>query len=287
MAAHINNDPYLALHLSPDATAVDIKRAFRTLSLQYHPDRPGGDSAAFIRINDAYATLGDVESRAAYDRSIHDSTNIFESTITEENMEILMQMFQNRLFAAFSHKGKPPPIHHELYLTIQEMYDGGIFLINPLFQEYINKDIEANTDDVVHITIPRGVRDKEVFVISGGGRSFDDVHFGDLHITVHAIPHVELVQHGLDLIVSKRISLKEALCGCSFLIDHPSHIPVRIDTISNPIVISPNFVKTIKGLGFRRENAIGNLIIKLDIEFPTKISCEQRDMLRAAFEYEI
>jgi DnaJ-class molecular chaperone len=264
MAADTYNDPYIALQLSPDATAADIKRAFRTLSLQYHPDRPGGNAEAFIKINDAYAILSDTELRAQHDNRT--------SGINEENVEILMQMFQNRLFAAFAHKGRPPPIHRELWLTIQEMYDGGIFVVS------------TDDDDGIHINIPRGARENEAFVISGGGRSFNDVHFGDLHITVHLIPHPEFTQRGIDLVVAKRVSLKEALCGCSFIIEHPSHIPVRIDTISNPIVISPGFIKTVKGLGFNRDNIVGNLIIELNIEFPTSLDYTQRDLLRTAFE---
>ncbi|MCR5724865.1 MAG: J domain-containing protein [Treponema sp.] len=45
------------LELSPDASAEEIKKAHRTLASRYHPDNAGGDSARFMRIQDAYEYL--------------------------------------------------------------------------------------------------------------------------------------------------------------------------------------------------------------------------------------
>ncbi len=64
-------DYYKILGLEPDATAEEIKRAYRKLALQYHPDRNPGDKAAeekFKEINEAYQVLSDPEKRAKYDQ---------------------------------------------------------------------------------------------------------------------------------------------------------------------------------------------------------------------------
>jgi molecular chaperone DnaJ len=64
-------DYYAVLGVTQDAAAEDIRRAFRKLAAQYHPDRHPGDKAAaarFKNIADAYSVLDDPKARAAYDR---------------------------------------------------------------------------------------------------------------------------------------------------------------------------------------------------------------------------
>lgn len=63
-------DYYSVLGVKKDASAADIKKAFRKLAKQYHPDATGGDTEAekkFIEINEAYDTLGDAKKRKEYD----------------------------------------------------------------------------------------------------------------------------------------------------------------------------------------------------------------------------
>ena len=57
---------YETLGVAPNATAVEIKAAFRKLASQHHPDR-GGDKEKSAAVNDAYAVLSDSERRARYD----------------------------------------------------------------------------------------------------------------------------------------------------------------------------------------------------------------------------
>jgi molecular chaperone DnaJ len=67
-------DYYEILGVSRDADAETIKKAYRKLALQYHPDRNGGDKAAeekFKEATEAYEVLRDVDKRAAYDRYGH------------------------------------------------------------------------------------------------------------------------------------------------------------------------------------------------------------------------
>jgi curved DNA-binding protein len=64
-------DYYQTLGVSKDASAEDIKRAFRKLAMQYHPDKAKGDKRKaeekFKEINEAYEVLGDPEKRRKYD----------------------------------------------------------------------------------------------------------------------------------------------------------------------------------------------------------------------------
>ena len=64
-------DYYSILGVDEDATQEEIKRAYRRLALEYHPDRKPNDSEAeekFKEIGEAYAVLGDQEKRRTYDR---------------------------------------------------------------------------------------------------------------------------------------------------------------------------------------------------------------------------
>jgi DnaJ-class molecular chaperone len=63
-------DPYEALGVSPDASAADIKKAYRKLAKRYHPDSTGGDKAKenrFKEVSTAYDIVGDPDKRAQYD----------------------------------------------------------------------------------------------------------------------------------------------------------------------------------------------------------------------------
>lgn len=64
---------YEMLGLNPDATGPEIKAAYRAKVRSVHPDL-GGDAAAFVQVQAAYETLGDEQSRAAYDDALHAPT---------------------------------------------------------------------------------------------------------------------------------------------------------------------------------------------------------------------
>jgi DnaJ-class molecular chaperone len=68
----LRKDYYKILEIHPEATGEEIKKAYRLLALQYHPDRNPGDKEAeekFKEIGEAYAVLMDKEKRWEYDRA--------------------------------------------------------------------------------------------------------------------------------------------------------------------------------------------------------------------------
>jgi hypothetical protein len=67
-----SKDYYKILGLTPDATPAEVKKAYRKLALEHHPDRNPGDpqaAARFIEIAEAYEILGDPQRRRSYDRT--------------------------------------------------------------------------------------------------------------------------------------------------------------------------------------------------------------------------
>ena len=63
-----NKDYYKILGVEKNASADDIKKAFKKAAMQHHPDRPGGDEAKFKEVNEAYQVLSDTEKRQRYDQ---------------------------------------------------------------------------------------------------------------------------------------------------------------------------------------------------------------------------
>src|ERR1700755_2498869 len=67
----MKQDFYVVLGVQRDASEADIKKAYRKLAMECHPDRNNGDKSAeekFKLVSEAYEVLGDPEKRAAYDR---------------------------------------------------------------------------------------------------------------------------------------------------------------------------------------------------------------------------
>lgn len=61
-------DYYQVLGVDKNSSTEDIKRAYRKLAHQYHPDKPGGDEGKFKEVSEAYQVLSDTNKRAHYDR---------------------------------------------------------------------------------------------------------------------------------------------------------------------------------------------------------------------------
>lgn len=65
-------DYYELMQISPNAEAETVQRVYRMLAARYHPDNPEtGDAQKFLLMNEAYRTLSDLETRAAYDLNYH------------------------------------------------------------------------------------------------------------------------------------------------------------------------------------------------------------------------
>jgi molecular chaperone DnaJ len=69
-------DYYDILGVAKNASDDDIKRAFRKLAHEHHPDKPGGNVEKFKEINAAYQALGDAEKRRRYDQFGHAAENM-------------------------------------------------------------------------------------------------------------------------------------------------------------------------------------------------------------------
>ena len=112
--------PYDVLGLTRDATADDVKKAYRKLAREHHPDK-GGDPEKFKKVQEAYEVLSDPEKRENFDRfgTAEGNPNGFPPNPND----IFAQMFGG----AFG--GQRGPVrradhHHELKITLEDAYRG-------------------------------------------------------------------------------------------------------------------------------------------------------------------
>jgi molecular chaperone DnaJ len=93
----IRKDFYNTLGVPRDASDEDLKKAYRKLVLQYHPDRNPGDKTAeekIREINAAYEVVGDPEKRRAYDR-LRFGDEVLDET---PNPDVILQQMEDKLF---------------------------------------------------------------------------------------------------------------------------------------------------------------------------------------------
>jgi len=93
-------DYYSTLGLRPDSSAEEIKKVYRKLAMQYHPDRNGGNPESEERlkeINEAYQILGDEEKRRIYDlqyRLPFENYTFYEGDVGDDFVSVLRKFSQ-------------------------------------------------------------------------------------------------------------------------------------------------------------------------------------------------
>jgi len=90
----VSKDYYKILGIEKNASAEEVKKAFKKLAMQYHPDRPGGDEAKFKEINEAYQVLGDSSKRQRFDQFGADFDQQGGWNGSGANWEDVMNMFR-------------------------------------------------------------------------------------------------------------------------------------------------------------------------------------------------
>jgi DnaJ family protein A protein 2 len=136
---------------------------------------------------------------------------------------------------------------------------------------YINnsKTVEKET---IYITVPPGLDENEMLIMENRGNVLSDFCRGDVKINFQINNTTSFIRQGLDLIYKKKITLKEALCGFTFDIQHLNGKSIHVNNQTNRSIIKPNMKRVIPSLGMNRESNTGNLIIEFDVEFPETIS---------------
>lgn len=126
------------------------------------------------------------------------------------------------------------------------------------------------------IEVPAGIRDGEMVRMTGMGEAVQGGTTGDLYIKINVAPHPVFKRDGHDLVMNLNLKLSDALLGTEYPIETlDGNIKVTI-----PEGVSVNEILRVKGRGVPQgKNKRGDLLIKLNIKMPTKISRKSRELI--------
>ena len=322
---------YDTLEVPENATASEIKKAYRRLSLLHHPDKNPGKidvSGKFQKINSAYEVIGDENRRQEYD--MERSSPFNNLNFNNQNID---ELFANLFFGGMGGMGgmsqgfpqtrmhhvnlnganhgnpmfhqmhgfppnanikifrngtqmnfqpqleKPSPIVKTVTIGLEQVLNGGTIPVE-IERWIIENNNKIFETEVVYVEIPKGVDDNEIIALKEKGNVVTEECKGDIKIFIKVENTSVFKRSGLDLIIEKQITLKEALCGFSFEL---KHINGKNYTINNAAgsVVKPDFKKMIPGMGLERDGHKGGIIITFDIEFPDRLDDKVIEQLKA------
>jgi DnaJ-class molecular chaperone len=173
---------------------------------------------------------------------------------------------------------KPQPITTTIVVPIDKILTGTTVPIDieRWIHEGGNKVFEHET---IYVPVPKGMDEGELIVLKDKGNVLNEHCKGDIKIIIKIENNTSFQRVGLDLILPKTISIKEALCGFTFEL---KYITGKTYTINNNAgnIIPNGYKKVIPNMGFTRDEHVGNLIIVFDVKFPEKLSDEALNALK-------
>ncbi len=131
-------------------------------------------------------------------------------------------------------------------------------------------------EEEISIVIPAGIRDGEMIRMTGHGEAVSKGTTGDLYIKINVASHSVFKREGNDLVINLNLKLSDALLGLEYPIQTlDGEIKVTI-----PEGVSVNEILRVRGKGVPiSKNKRGDLLIKLNIKMPSKISRKSRELI--------
>jgi DnaJ-class molecular chaperone len=255
---------YETLGVARNANSEEIKRAYRKLASQHHPDK-GGDKEKFQSIQAAYATLSDPQQRAVYDNPRQQMPPGFEFHGNGPfDFNTIFNMFGTR----FQHPGQQrhQQARMDLWITIVDVAIGGRRAVS-VGGQFGNITVE--------IEIPLGIEDGNTVHYSGIGPAGMD-----LQITYRIHPHPRWQRHGLNLATNHMMSVWDLILGHDIIFTDVQETELLL-TI--PPGTQPGTQMRVKGRGLRsKSGGTGDLIVIVQARLPENISPELLEMIKHA-----
>ena len=289
-----NTDYYKALGVDKNASADEIKKAFRKLAVKYHPDRNPDDKGAedkFKEINEAYAVLSDPKKKEEYDTygssGFHkhysqedifrgfDFSNVYRDMGAGGGEDIFSRLFGGGYgrgggrggFRNMPQRGED--LEMELEIGFREAAQGA------------EKQVafrRSGQREELKVRIPAGVDNGSRIRITGkGGQGEGGGPDGDLFLIMRVLPDQLFTRDGGDLFVDRTIPFSSACLGTS--LDVPT---LESDKrIKVPAGIQPGTKIRLKGCGIKPlgSNAKGDLYVRISVHVPETLNAGQQKLV--------
>jgi len=310
-----DKDFYKVLGVSKDVSEADLKKAYRKLARQYHPDSNPDPSAEarFKEISEANAVLSDKEQRKEYDqvRAMGSGARFtapgagggqaggFEDVFGG----MFGQQAGGRGRRAGFGSGQPQYGQGGFEDILGGMFgNGGFGQSTGGYRGYgaptKGRDVTASTTidfltavqgDVVRlqdsdgrpitVRVPAGVTDGQKIRLAGKGEpSGDGGASGDIILTVHVRPHPVFERDGLNLRVNVPVTFPEAALGATIEVPTLGGDPVRLKVAPGT---SSGKVLRVKGRGVTTAKGTGDLLARIEVAVPSRLTDAQRVALDA------
>lgn len=197
-------DYYSILGVSKSASQDEIKKAFRKLAMQYHPDK-GGDETKFKQINEAYSVLGDPAKRAEYNNPPQPQYKFRSGNVGDDPFSDMMsQMFGGTM-------------RRNADITIAARID--------LLESIIGKKVIASyrlrsgREETVTMDIPAGARNGDTIRFTGLGDDSFPGQRGNLFVKIHILPHPTWRREDDNLYSKQYVNALDLILGCSIIVN--------------------------------------------------------------------
>lgn len=292
-------DYYKILGVDKKATEAEIKKAYRKLAVQYHPDKNQGNKEAedkFKLINEAHEVIGDPEKRKKYDE-LGENWNKFgqqgagdwSSAFGGGTGKGRSQQYQgdfndlfgqgngfSDFFETFFGRGggkrsgqqthfKGQDYETEMEVTLEEVFQGASRIIRV-------------GDEKLRISVKPGAYDGQLLRIKGKGAAGSSAqHRGDLYVRIRVKPNDTFHRKGDDLEMIQIVDLYSAVLGGDVLVKSIS------GTVKMKIPSGTQNGKTfrIKGKGmpvYDRSDQYGDLYVQIQVSLPKSLGKEEKQL---------
>ena len=244
-------DYYSTLGVARTASADEIKKAYRKLASQHHPDK-GGDTRKFQEIQAAYETLGDEQRRAAYNNP---QPQMPFGGGPQFNQNFNFNEIFNMFGAQFQHPQQRGHARMTLWIKIQYVAMPG--------SRTVSMGTQAGTHNI-EITIPQGIQDGDNVQFAGLGPNRQD-----LVITFRIHPDSTWQRNGNTVTTEHTTSIWKLIAGGTItMLDIRGN---RIE-LGVPAQTQPGSLLRARGRGLPdRSGTIGDMLVRIQAEIPRKI----------------
>lgn len=266
---------YTILGVDASADADTIKKAYRKLAMQYHPDR-GGDQAKFQEIQQAYAILSDAQKRAEYDNPQQFNNGFNFNGGMPSGFEDVFSHFGNMFGGNMQQPQRNKTLTIQTTITLEDAFYGKAMLASIT--------LPSGKDQTLDIKIPAGIMDGTTLRLTGlGDDSLPNMPRGDLHLLVHIVPHAIFRRQGNDLIKIVEVDCIQAILGKSVMVTTIDNKQLLINiapgTQTNTILSAPGY-----GMPYASDTSHkGRMLMSINVTVPTDLTPEQLTLLKENF----